>query len=180
MGTRRNWNRPGDAHFWTYSTHNAVPVFTDTACASAMVTELVTSRKELQFRLFAYVVMPEHVHMIIRSPEAAYVMEGIMHKLKRSTSGRVFKELRSRNHPFLDRLSHSRKDGRKEPRLWLRGGGYDKNLRGEDAILGAIEYIHLNPVRRGICRFANEYPWSSARPYFQQDRDILDFYHDSL
>ena len=50
-------------------------------------------------------------------------------------------------------------------RFWQEGGGYDRNLRSEVAILAAIDYIHENPVRRGLCKPSADWRWSSARHY---------------
>jgi hypothetical protein len=48
-------------------------------------------------------------------------------------------------------------------RFWQRGAGYDRCLYEPKAIWNAIEYIHQNPVRAGLCRRAEEWEWSSAR-----------------
>ena len=50
-------------------------------------------------------------------------------------------------------------------RYWQEGPGYDRNLESEAAVLAAIEYIHMNPVRRGLCTKAVYWPWSSIHFY---------------
>ncbi|MEX0724922.1 MAG: hypothetical protein WD065_01550, partial [Planctomycetaceae bacterium] len=50
-------------------------------------------------------------------------------------------------------------------RYWQEGPGYDRNLFSREAILAAIDYIHENPVRRGLCRRAIDWRWSSIRYY---------------
>jgi len=50
-------------------------------------------------------------------------------------------------------------------RFWQEGPGYDRNLQHEDSVLASIDYLHNNPVRRGLCRSATEWFWSSARFY---------------
>lgn len=54
-------------------------------------------------------------------------------------------------------------------RFWQEGGGYDRNLWTEAAVLAVIEYIHLNPVRRGLCDQAIQWTWSSAGHYYKDD-----------
>ena len=50
-------------------------------------------------------------------------------------------------------------------RFWQEGPGYDRNLNTCRAVEAAIDYIHLNPVRRGLCHRARDWRWSSARFY---------------
>ena len=47
-------------------------------------------------------------------------------------------------------------------RFWQRGAGYDRNLYTNEAICASIEYIHANPVRRGLCKNPLEWEWSGA------------------
>jgi putative transposase len=49
--------------------------------------------------------------------------------------------------------------------FWQRGGGYDRNLRSSSDIREKIEYIHQNPVRRGLVVNPSDWVWSSARDY---------------
>ena len=50
-------------------------------------------------------------------------------------------------------------------RYWQEGPGYDRNLTSPEAVNGSIEYIHLNPVRRGLISDPHEWRWSSCRFY---------------
>jgi putative transposase len=50
-------------------------------------------------------------------------------------------------------------------RFWQPGGGYDRNIERVDTLERMIDYIHLNPVRRGLVERAIDWPWSSARWY---------------
>jgi putative transposase len=57
-------------------------------------------------------------------------------------------------------------------RFWQEGPGYDRNLQTKTAILAAIDYIHLSPVRRGLCKSITEWRWSSARWYVSEGLDV--------
>jgi hypothetical protein len=54
--------------------------------------------------------------------------------------------------------------------FWQRGGGYDRNLTEPRTIWAEIASIHANPVRRGLCESATDWPWSSARELNQRPR----------
>jgi len=53
------------------------------------------------------------------------------------------------------------------------GGGYDRNLFSPAAIKAAIEYIHSNPVRSGLCETIVDWKWSSARCYYGLDTEFM-------
>jgi putative transposase len=50
-------------------------------------------------------------------------------------------------------------------RFWQPGGGYDRNITQTGSLRGMIEYIHANPVRRGLAAEPEDWEWSSARWY---------------
>ena len=66
-------------------------------------------------------------------------------------------------------------------RFWQEGPGFDRNIFSKDAINGSINYIHENPVKRGLCLRAVDWKWSSARFYLDeptQEQDAnLPFIH---
>jgi putative transposase len=57
-------------------------------------------------------------------------------------------------------------------RVWQRGG-YDMNLWSEKKVLKKLNYVHNNPVRRGLVTHPGDWPWSSWRFYYLEDRSIL-------
>ncbi|MES1227123.1 MAG: transposase, partial [Armatimonadota bacterium] len=146
------------------------------ACAQIMVDTLRETAKELDFKVYAYVVMPEHVHIVLHPQREEYFVEGILHFMKRRASSRILMHCRRAGHPVLKELVHVRQNGMVEPRVWLRGGGYDRNLFVDRTIYNVIDYIHLNPVRRGLCERPSAWPWSSAKAYEEMDKSQIDFY----
>jgi putative transposase len=89
--------------------------------------------------------------------------------VKRPFSFRVKQYLAETNPPLLGRLTIRQRPGVQTFRFWQEGPGYDRNLTSRDAVLAAIDYLHLNPVRRGLCARAVGWRWSSARHYLQDD-----------
>jgi putative transposase len=68
----------------------------------------------------------------------------------------------------------TRKRGRRiETHFWQSGGGYDRNIESRDALLTMIDYIHLNPVRKGFVGKPEEWKWSSARQYLEIPKSLL-------
>jgi hypothetical protein len=61
---------------------------------------------------------------------------------------------------FLQQLRDEQPNGEVQYRFWLRGGGYDRNITDTTALRSMIEYIHRNPVRRGLVARATDWAWS--------------------
>ena len=105
--------------------------------------------------------MPEHIHMIIVSTQDEWPIPRILVAIKQPVAQSVVRRWRGLDAPILDRITAS--DGR--VRFWQAGGGFDRNVRDLDELTREIEYIHRNPVRRGLAKEPTDWAWSSARWY---------------
>jgi putative transposase len=123
-------------------------------------------------RLVAYVFMPEHVHLLVQPTSHEARIDLLLKAIKGPFSSRVRRLLEGVDSPLLDKLTIRQRPGVYGFRFWQEGGGYDRNLRSEAAVLAAMNYIHENPVRRGLCRGPADWRWSSARHY-KNDTDGL-------
>ena len=88
---------------------------------------------------------------------------------------------RHRKSALLQKLVIRNRPDDESFRFWLEGSGYDRNLRKPKAIQASLDYLHENPVRRGLCKSAVQWKWSSARWYLsnpprQQDPDLPCFH----
>jgi putative transposase len=124
------------------------------------------------FGLAAFVFMPEYVHMLVypRSPNPR--IDLLLKAIKRPFSMRIKRALITAQSSLLKRLTVTERPGVDCFRFWQEGGGYDRNLRTGSAVLAAIDYIHLNPVRRGLCELPSQWKWSRGR--FYHDPEGLD------
>jgi REP-associated tyrosine transposase len=86
-------------------------------------------------------------------------------QIKSPVGREAFRYLQTHAPEWLTRLTVCRDDGREERRFWQVGGGYDRNIVDESTALKVIDYIHLNPVRRGLVERPEDWEWSSARWY---------------
>jgi putative transposase len=111
--------------------------------------------------------MPEHVHLIIRPRNSDYDIAEIRKAIKASVGSKAINYLESCAPDWLPRVT--RKRGKRVERLfWQSGGGYDRNVVEPATLLRMIEYIHLNPVRRGLVERARDWKWSSAAWYIER------------
>ncbi len=128
-----------------------------------MIAALEETRRKLDVSLWAYVIMPEHVHVLLHPRRAEYEMRLILVALKRPVSDVAKRHLEvTGKTDWLDRL-RVKYPTREVFRFWQPGGGFDRNIFREKTVASVIEYIHENPVRRGLVKNPTDWEWSSAR-----------------
>ena len=163
--TRRTCNEPGHAHELTFSCYRRWPLLSKDRTRSWLVQALNQARQRWQFDIWAYVIMPEHAHILVWPRSASYDISLILKSIKQPVARRAMSFLRATAPTWLERLKVVRPSGRTEYRFWQQGGGYDRNVVREDAAWQIIDYIHLNPVRRGLVERSEDWPWSTAGWY---------------
>ena len=115
------------------------------------------------YALNAFVFMPEHVHLLVFPRPSASDVDQLLKAIKRPYSFRIKRLLHESNSPLLKTLDVQQRPGVRSFRYWQEGPGYDRNLERAETVLAAIDYFHLNPVKRGLVKRAVEWQWSSAR-----------------
>lgn len=169
--TRRAWNEAGHAHFVTYSCYRREPFLTKGRTRRWVIDAIETVRREQNVAIWGYVIMPEHVHLLILPREANYSMSRILAALKRSVSKSAKEHLiANRQSAWLEQLT-VRYPNREVFRFWQPGGGFDRNVMRERSIPVILDYIHANPVRRELVKHATDWEWSSAR-FWDGRRDV--------
>jgi putative transposase len=161
----KSYNEPGHAHELTFSCFRRLPLLSRDRSRRWFVDAMDTARRKCRLLLWAYVIMPEHVHLIVWPQEEKYEMRMIRTVLKVPVQRQALKFLQRRAPKFLDRLADKQPNGEVHYRFWQRGGGYDRNIIETSTLGQMIEYIHNNPVRRGLVDKATDWVWSSARFY---------------
>jgi putative transposase len=142
MGTRHHPGVSNQPYFVTVATRNRQPIFRDRLAAEMMLSELGRLRDEMGFALLAYVVMPDHVHLLV-APGAAAGLSRIMQAVK----GRFARLWNQRLSQVGD--------------LW-QPRYYDSAVRTQAQLTRWIEYIHRNPVQAGLASRPEEYPYCSS------------------
>jgi putative transposase len=156
-----HYNTPGHAHALTFSCYKQRDYLRDQNACELLLLELQSVRAEHRLQVWAYVFMPNHVHLLIWPTESEYSISRIQNDIK----GRMAKRYRDYvllNEPARFRSFLLRERGREVFRFWQHGGGFDRNLWNATAIRRSIEYIEENPVRKGLASSPEEYRWSSA------------------
>ena len=154
-------NLPSHAHELTFSCYNRFQFLKAERTCQWLADAIEAAREKHCFDLWAYVFMPEHVHMIVHPQQAKYSMSKIMAGIKLPVARQAIHFLQEADSPWLSKITRQR--GKHTERLfWQYGGGYDRNITSGKTLLQMIEYLHNNPVRRGLVERAVDWKWSSA------------------
>lgn len=159
---RRSINEPGHAHFFTFSCWKRWPLLSKDRSRQWVIDAIEQTRQNLNLSVWAYVIMPEHVHLLIVPRERDYEMRRILAALKAPVSRKAKQYLEDAGETKWIRKLTARHGQRETFRFWQAGGGFDGNLWKEKTIRDVIDYIHANPVRRGLVQRPVDWRWSSA------------------
>lgn len=155
---RVRYEMAGHARLLTCATYHRAPIFARAWCADTLADHLEQARTSLGFRIIAWVLMPDHFHLLLQPQDESTPASEILQHIKEPVARAITKHLRASHDALLDRLT----DG-DSVRVWQRGGGHDRNITTRDALAHAAGYIHANPVRRELCAQPEDWAWSSAR-----------------
>jgi len=146
MSTGLNrYQQTGDLHFITFSCTRKRNILGSPEARDTFLQILEETRIKHNFHILGYVVMPNHVHLLLTEPETT----------KLSIAIQVLKQ----------RFSRTRtEDDIWEPRY------YDFNVHTERKRVEKLRYIHRNPVTRNLVPEPQLWPWSSYRAYAHNER----------
>jgi putative transposase len=133
----------GDLHFVTFSCYQRKPLLTTPESRSVVERVLEDVRRWYGLLVIGYVVMPEHVHLLIGEPEHGTLAHALQ-MLKQNTSRALG-------------------GGNKTP-FWTTRY-YDFNVWSAEKRIEKLKYIHRNPVRRGLVERPGDWAWSSFVRY---------------
>jgi putative transposase len=163
-GRRKAFNTPGHAHELTFSCYRRFQFLTAERTCKWLADAIAHARLKHDFALWAYVFMPEHAHLIVFPRRADYDIGRISAAIKLPVARRAIHFLQSNDSPWLAQVTRER-GGRTERLFWQSGGGYDRNITCGKTLLQMIDYVHHNPVRRGLVERAADWRWSSAAAF---------------
>ena len=143
--TLRRYNDPGHAHALTFSCFRGQTFLSKDRTRRWFCEAVTRACEKHRFVVWAYVVMPEHVHLLVCPSEREYDAGAFCGSLKLSVSRKAVAWVRANTPDFLPRMRDAQPNGKFTHRFWQRGGGHDRNLFRTRTVHQQIEYIHLNP-----------------------------------
>ena len=167
LGRRRSYNEPGHAHELTFTCYRRYAFLSADRTCRWLAQAIDAARLRWGFDVWSYVFMPDHVHLIVRPHGPGATVAAILKAIKQPVGRRAILFLEEKAPHWLPRITR-RRSGKDERLFWQSGGGYDRNLIESKSLLAAIDYLHLNPTRRGLIERPVDWTWSSAG-WFEDD-----------
>ncbi|MBI3894808.1 MAG: transposase, partial [Acidobacteria bacterium] len=122
---------------------------------------LEATRNKYEMVVVGYVVMPEHVHLLVDEPRRQNLSVALK-ALKQSVARRVLREWRAKSHTSATRVGHPYSNPL--PHFW-HARFYDFNVWSAKKRIEKLRYMHRNPVTRGLVPSPELWQWSSFRYY---------------
>jgi putative transposase len=148
----------GYSHFITTSCYQRLPLLGSPRNRDLFLKVLEQVRRRYRFTVIGYVIMPEHVHLLLTEPERGDPSV-VMQAIKQGFARRLL--LRNRDHAQQLSLSSG---PLQRGHLW-QPRFYDFVVFSEKKRIEKLRYIHRNPVKRGLVLEPDQWPWSSYRHY---------------
>jgi len=138
----KRYQQAGELHFVTFSCYRRLPLLASAQAKRWLEQALEQARRQYGFYVTGYVIMPEHVHLLVSEPERSTLARALQ-ALKQSVARRLIGE---REHFWQARY-------------------YDFNVWTARKRIEKLRYMHRNPVKRGLVEKPEDWPWSSFRHY---------------
>ena len=168
VGLKRYYGK-GHLHFITFSCYRRLPLLKTVRARDIFVKELGKIRDEIEFHLIGYVVMPEHVHLLISEPKEG-TPSTVLQKLKLRVS-RKLRRLRRSGSAAQLRLPF---DEAGEPlRTFWQTRFYYFNMYTKGKLLEKLNYVHANPAIRGLVEHPKDWRWSSWGSYWGAENALI-------
>ncbi len=170
MTRLHHYDNLGTARFVTFACHRKYHLLTNEEDIGILLEEIEAARMEYNFSVLSYVVMPNHVHLVIY-PHAAIKLGRVIGEVKSRSARKILERWRTVKDYRLSRLQVNR-SGNIRLVFWQRRC-YDHNCRTVETVKEKIQYCHANPVRAGFAQRIEEWRWSSYRAYLGEESGLL-------
>ena len=148
--------------FVTAVAKDRLPVFRTEAVKAIACQAIDQARHSCEFLLLAYVLMPDHLHLLTDSPRSP---SEVLRHVKGTIAHDVLEHLKQQGYQeSLRKLRHEEWKRRHRYSLWEHESNVF-SVFSESVLMQKVNYIHQNPVREGLVEKATDYRWSSARAW---------------
>ena len=149
------FHHTGQSHFVTFCCYHRRPLLTTDDSRRIFESALERVRRSFNLQVYGYVIMPEHVHLLLSEPQRDTLAEALK-SLKQGASRRLIGSL-----PLKPKDGLS---GDVAKHFWQKRY-YDFNIRDYAQFVEKLRYLHRNPVKAGLCERPEDWEWSSFRHY---------------
>ena len=173
MGLRGRNNLIAERYFFVTTTVvRFLEVFKSDHACKILISNIKFYQSKYKFAILAYVIMPSHFHWILEVNPDCGTISDIMRDLKRNSSKELTEYLR--NDKYYQDIFRSEAEGsdRQIKKFWMSQFD-DEVIRNQKMFWDKMNYIHKNPVEAGLVLRPEDYIYSSARNYVNNDNSVL-------
>jgi REP-associated tyrosine transposase len=162
MRSRYRIHESDKAHFITATIIEWLPVFTTAACCDIIVRSLEHCRQHKGLKVHAWVILDNHIHAILAAPD----LTGTLRDLKSFTAKQILDQLKAEGREWLlNQLRYYRAAHKaNEYQLWQEGS-HPQAIFSDEMMQQKLDYIHNNPVKRGMVASPEHWRYSSAHEW---------------
>jgi len=170
MRSRYLIHEPHRAHFITCTIVEWLPVFTTLACCDIVVASLDYCRQHKALKIYGWVILDNHLHAILSAPD----LLAVLRDFKSFTAKRIIEPLALDRRDWLLRQLRYHRAGHKatEHQVWQEGS-HPQAIAGDEMMQQKLEYLHNNPVRRGLVASPEHWRYSSAHEWLVGATPVL-------
>ena len=150
-------------HFLTFTVLNWLPIFTRPDTVQIILDALTWRQNHKEVKVYSFVILENHMHCILQAPD----LQQQVHDFKAFTAKEILRYLKENNiHILLEQLSFYKKSHKTDSnyQFWQEGS-HPQLIQSKEMLRQKLDYIHLNPVKRGYVDEAMHWRYSSARNY---------------
>ena len=138
----KRWNHPCHAHALTFSCYHSKPFLNQEAICNKLAASLARACDRHDMALWAFVFMPEHVHLLVWPRQAEYSISTFLLAVKQPVSRQIIRWSKEHQTPQLAQMATGQK---KQPyQFWQAEGGYDRNIISRDTAWNVMNYTALD------------------------------------
>ena len=155
-------------HFITFTCYRRQSFLNTPTVRDAFLRVLERTRLRYEFLVYGFVVMPNHVHLLISEPKQgtiATVIQALKIASSRCAKTHICQQKADMGHKAVGHETQA-------TAFWQRRY-YDRNVRDNEEFIQELKYIHRNPVKRGLVEKPEDWPWSSYRHYALDEPGIV-------
>ncbi len=168
-------------HFITCSCYRRLPLFASAHARNLFVKILDQVRDRYGFALAGYVVMPNHIHLLIGEPATgtpSTVMQVLKQRVSRQLRRKPRKTISSQQLQLPFRHANHLLPQFWQPRFYdfrVRAllGASRRNVWSQSKFVEKLHYMHMNPIKRKLATHPRDWPWSSFSFYAKKETALV-------
>lgn len=168
----RAYNEAKQAHELTFSCYHRYRFLEKDRTCRWLADAIRLACGALEYSLWAYVFMPEHVHLIVYPRRTRYDTSELLAAIKEPVSRRAIAFLEREAPEWLERIRTRHRETFVH-HFWQIGRGFDRTIENGRTLRNMIDYVHDNPLRRRLVSDPRNWTWSSAGWFVEQPLNDL-------